>query len=262
MFREVWVASSFKGSSGEITTMSYISHHQRNQQTWLEAMHTAKYRHRVNFTGIAVTGWSRYDHMLSLCELLPSSIPSLAYALQTIAHGRIDYDLNMTVSRSFLGCDRMPLWEKSNEMTYISCTFPGHEMYEMMLQYDSILRLYDDTMSFVRLFITDIHLRQNYIHYKRNQECLQRLLYLEDQMIFFIDSFQRTCLNFFTPDIGPEWLQTYFMRKFKEVQHRINFIERTLKTQKSWLKRPLPNNTAPIVIQRRNTTINDLLRAF
>jgi hexosaminidase len=138
MFREVWVASSFKGSSGEITTMSYIAHHYRNQQTWLEAMHTAKYRFRVNFTGIAVTGWSRYDHMLSLCELLPSSIPSLAYTLQTIVHGRIDFQQNMTVSQSFLGCDRMPLWEKSTEITYISCRFPGKNK-NYLLQYENSL---------------------------------------------------------------------------------------------------------------------------
>ncbi|CAF1215914.1 unnamed protein product [Adineta steineri] len=259
MFHEVWVASSFKGSSGEITTMSYIGHHQRNQQTWLEAMYTASFRHRVNFTGIAVTGWSRYDHMLSLCELLPSSIPSLTYALQTIVYGHINNTQNVTISRSLLGCDRTPLWEKSADINFISCSFPGHEMYEMMYQYDGLTHIYDETMSFVRLYVTDIHLRQNYIHYKRSQECLQRLYSLEDQMIYFIDSFQRICLKFFTPDIGPEWLQTYFMRKLKEVQNRVNFIERTLKTQTSWLQRPLPNNTAPIAIKRRNFTISSLL---
>ncbi|CAF0770017.1 unnamed protein product [Rotaria sordida] len=258
MFREVWVASSFKGSSGETTTMSYIAHHQRNQQTWLETMYIASNRHKVNFIGIAVTGWSRYDHMLSLCELLPSSIPSLAYALQTIVYGYIDYEKNVTITRSLLGCDQIPLWEKSNRMTFISCSFPGHEMYEIMYHYDTILRQYEDAMSFVRLFITDIHLRQNYIHYKRSQECLQRLIYLEDQMIYFIDVFQRVCLNFFTPDIGSEWLQTYFMRKFREVQYRINFIERRLKVQKSWPQRPLPNNTAFIVVRRRNFTAINL----
>lgn len=105
--------------------MSYIGHHQRNQQTWLEAMFRAWSRHKVNFTGIAVTGWSRYDHMLSLCELLPSSIPSLAYALQTIVHGHINYNENVTISRSLLGCNQMPLWEKSTYFVYISCTFPG-----------------------------------------------------------------------------------------------------------------------------------------
>jgi hexosaminidase len=125
MFPEIWVASSFKGSSGEVTTMSYIAHHQRNQQTWLETMYTASYRHRINFTGIAVTGWSRYDHMLSLCELLPSSIPSLAYALQTIVYGYINFQKNETISKSLLGCDQMPLWEQSAHATPVSCTFPG-----------------------------------------------------------------------------------------------------------------------------------------
>ena len=28
-----------------------------------------------------LTGWSRYDHFLSLCELLPYSIPSMAFSL-------------------------------------------------------------------------------------------------------------------------------------------------------------------------------------
>lgn len=124
----------------------------------------------------------------------------------------------------------------------------------MMIQYVTILNLYEETISFVRLFVTDIHLRQNYIHYKRSQECLQRLLNLEDQMIYFINAFQRVCLNFFTADVGSEWLHTYFMRKFKEVQHRINFIERKLQSQSSWPQRPLPNNTALIVVKRRNST--------
>lgn len=125
MFPEVWVASSFKGSSGETTTMSYIGHHHRNQQTWLETMYIASERNKVNFSGIAVTGWSRYDHMLSLCELLPSSIPSLAYALQTIVFGHIDYERNITISTALLGCDRVPFWEKPTYVNFISCSFPG-----------------------------------------------------------------------------------------------------------------------------------------
>ena len=139
---------------------------------------------------------------------------------------------------------------------------PGHELYGMMYQYDAIHRQYEETMAFVRLYLTDIHIRQNYIHYKRSQECLERLVYLEEQMIYFINSFQHAALNFFTADIGPEWLQTYFMRKFREVQYRLSVIERTLRTQSSWPQRPLPNNTAPIIVKRRNITMNSLLRSF
>lgn len=105
--------------------MTYIGHHQRNQQTWLETMSIASIRNRINFTGIAITGWSRYDHMLSLCELLPSSIPSLAYSLQTIIHGHIDYFKNRTIAEGFLGCNQIPPWEKPVYYMYITCTFPG-----------------------------------------------------------------------------------------------------------------------------------------
>ena len=109
--------------------MSYIAHHQRNQQTWLETINIASNRHKINFVGFVVTGWSRYDHMLSLCELLPSSIPSLAYVLQTIVYGHIDYDRNVTISSSLLGCNRIPLWEKSTNITYILCSFPGKYLF-------------------------------------------------------------------------------------------------------------------------------------
>ena len=260
MFPEVWVASSYKGSSGEITTMSYIGHHYRNQQTWLEAMYIASEKYKVNFTGIAVTGWSRYDHMLSLCELIPSSIPSLVYTLQTIAFGRITKELNESISQMTLGCVQTPLWERSSYPIQISCTFPGHEMYEIMFQYDGIMRQYEETMSFVRLYVTDLHIGQNYIHYKRTEECLERLSTLENQMTYFIDAFQNICLLFFTSDIGPEWLQTYFMSQFKEVQKHINFIEVALKTQSSWPQRPLPKHVSRIVVKKRNSTNNYLLR--
>ena len=131
----------------------------------------------------------------------------------------------------------------------------GHELYEIMNHYVNLIGQYDETMSFVRLYLTDLHLRQNYIHYKRSQECLQRLYAIEEQMVYFIQSFQRVCLDFFTADIAPEWLQTYLMRKYREVQTKINFLHRTLKTQKHWPKRPLPNNTAMIVVKRRNFTL-------
>ncbi|CAF0761039.1 unnamed protein product [Adineta ricciae] len=260
MFPEVWVASSFKGSSGETATMNYIGHHQRNQQTWLETMYIAAQRYKVNFTGIAITGWSRYDHMLPLCEFLPSAIPSLVYTLQTVVHGHITQQLNESISQTVLGCTQMPLWERSSFPTFVSCSFPGHEMYEMMYKYDTVMRDYDETMSFVRLYVTDIHLRQNYIHYKRAEECLERLMPLEASMIHFLDAFQNACSLFFTADIGPEWLQTYFMRPFKEVQQRLNFVERSLKSQSWWSQRPLSKNISRITVKKRNMTMSSILR--
>lgn len=45
------------------------------------------HRFSKGFRGLALTGWQRYDHFAILCELLPSSIPSLLTSLSTVSKG-------------------------------------------------------------------------------------------------------------------------------------------------------------------------------
>ncbi|KAF9418532.1 hypothetical protein HW555_004681 [Spodoptera exigua] len=55
----------------------YVSNH----EAWLSHM---KENEQVNFIGIILTGWSRYDHYATLCELLPAALPSLASCLKVL----------------------------------------------------------------------------------------------------------------------------------------------------------------------------------
>jgi hypothetical protein len=52
-----------------------------DQVSWIKQLNLYIPTKWPNFDGIMITGWSRYDHFLSLCELLPYSIPSLAFSM-------------------------------------------------------------------------------------------------------------------------------------------------------------------------------------
>jgi hypothetical protein len=52
-----------------------------DQVSWINQLNSYIPTKWKNFDGVILTGWSRYDHFLSLCELLPYSIPSMAFSL-------------------------------------------------------------------------------------------------------------------------------------------------------------------------------------
>lgn len=79
VWKDVWIATAFKGATAPDRYYTDIAYHMENHQHWLEII--SKYSNQIRFKGIMLTGWQRYDHFSVLCELLPSSIPSLAVNL-------------------------------------------------------------------------------------------------------------------------------------------------------------------------------------
>lgn len=98
LYKGLWGASAFKGATHEIATTSDLKNYFDSQysikdtllfirlifidqESWIQQLNAYIPTKWKNFDGIIITGWSRYDHFLSLCELLPYSIPSLAFSL-------------------------------------------------------------------------------------------------------------------------------------------------------------------------------------
>ncbi|XP_032521320.2 hexosaminidase D-like isoform X1 [Danaus plexippus] len=80
VFPNVWAASAYKGASGSCEIWPVVSRYASNQQAWLKTV--KEYSSAVNFVGVVLTGWSRFDHYATLCELLPPSLPSLSICLK------------------------------------------------------------------------------------------------------------------------------------------------------------------------------------
>ncbi|PFX31648.1 Hexosaminidase D [Stylophora pistillata] len=96
-FPKIWTASAFKGATGPNSDFVTISKHVSNNLQWVEIM--SKISKKSDVLGIALTGWSRYDHYGTLCELLPAGIPSLAFCLKAIDEGQMNESLRKALSQ-------------------------------------------------------------------------------------------------------------------------------------------------------------------
>jgi hypothetical protein len=110
-----------------------------------------------------------------------------------------------------------------------------------MISLISIWSQVEEAELFVNKFVTDLHIKYDYIHIKRGEECLERLKPVVNLLKNFIETFQKSMDEIFPEQVAIEWLETYFMKRFHLVNQRYEFIVRALNEQKSWLPRPIPN---------------------
>ncbi|XP_013782816.1 hexosaminidase D-like [Limulus polyphemus] len=127
LFSPVWAASSFKGATGPSQYITDVFYHLQNHHSWLKAI--KKYENKVNFRGIVMTGWQRFDHFAVLCELLPVGIPSIAINLLYVQHGKIDSEVMKKV-QDILLCDNNLGLKQNFTVDEVICGFPGAKIYK------------------------------------------------------------------------------------------------------------------------------------
>ncbi|XGW05836.1 hypothetical protein V3C99_016304 [Haemonchus contortus] len=137
-FPKVWASSAYKGANFPAATFANLPHYEANNLHWLTYLREYRRSHKSpHFEGIIITGWSRYDHMATLCELLPTGTPSMVVNIQIALIGADkQYDslskktvsiVAKTLANQILGCEEVP-----NYVQYLDvreCKFPGREVY-------------------------------------------------------------------------------------------------------------------------------------
>eukprot|EP01138_Halocafeteria_seosinensis_P010248 gb/GECG01010466.1/.p1 GENE.gb/GECG01010466.1/~~gb/GECG01010466.1/.p1 ORF type:complete len:777 (+),score=84.93 gb/GECG01010466.1/:1-2331(+) len=74
----LWGASAFKGAASPDTSFPPVARHLSNHLSWVTRAES------TSLQGLVLTGWSRFNHTATLCETLPTGIPSLALNLSVI----------------------------------------------------------------------------------------------------------------------------------------------------------------------------------
>lgn len=127
VFKYIWCASAFKGATSSCQIMPILKHHTSNHEAWLRQLEL--YGNKIlNFRGIAFTGWSRYDHYATMCELLPCSIPSLCFCMKTWLSGSLNQEMQLSLSES-LGFPDGYQVEILKKMPHAQLNFPGGNIF-------------------------------------------------------------------------------------------------------------------------------------
>lgn len=238
IFGKIWIATAYKGASGELATLTSIQHHYLNHLSWIDVMRDKVSRNVVNFTGVAFTGWSRYDHFLQLCDLLPQAIPSLVFNLQLFQHGRLSEDKKQSITRD-LGCSsQIPWFGQHHSYASLTCTFPGHEVYEAMLPLGELLKSIQPNIEFAQKYMQPLNLDNNHLHKQRALEVKDKLNYNYQSLINFKDKFIKACDSVYYPDTAVEWLTVYLVPDLDKVHYILSKIK-SLWVVNDWKPRPL-----------------------
>ena len=115
-----WIGTAFKGARSSCAQVPDIRHYVGNHLAWMNMI--AQFG-VGDLSGIILTGWQRFDHFASLCELLPVAVPSLKCCLTALDKKKFDEeDANETFQQ--LGITQ-------SETT---SAFPGYELYKFIVE--------------------------------------------------------------------------------------------------------------------------------
>lgn len=245
VFPFIWAASAFKGAFGETLTIPNVKMHLENNEAWLEAM-SEQFNKFESFRGIVLAGWQRYDHFGTLCELLPSGVPSLVVNLLTVTQGYFDQQI-FNKFHKILQCTIYPsgsvdfesdlhLWNRAS-----GCFFPGSPVFRMTQHHDEAIKkvneyLYDVTIH--KAWLTDYNIRHNLTSIMRVDEGLTEYTSVYYPLTSLVRTARDALREVYDEYTVSEWIEQniypYIMKMEKLWKNGMD-----LKKAKVWPKRPL-----------------------
>lgn len=237
IFPKIWIGSAFKGATGSNQYLTNTAHYVQNHESWLSLVQ--EYGTRINFQGVILTGWQRYDHFAVLCELFAVAIPSLAMCLMTL-YGYNNYPLTPPEQIvKLLNCD-FPYGLVGPAFGTPKCHYPGADILEAVLRFQQF-KVDFETMikdSRVNGWITDFNIKHRFSSPQHVTSALLHINYLKKEFEEIDMEIREAMLEVYDNYTVNEWRETYIKPLEKQILYYLN-AKKTLLSRTSWPKRPL-----------------------
>ncbi|XP_068161990.1 hexosaminidase D [Antennarius striatus] len=206
---DLWVASSFKGSTSVYNCVPSTQRQVDNHLQWLKV--AASLSAGVILHGIALTGWQKYDHLSVLCELMPVALPSLVACLHTLKYGHFNAEAQNKVTET-LGISSVEV-EAMERTSAGETLFPGRRLAELIVELNSLLNSDD-----IRLFENDMFVRGWFSPYHRQRKMVTPLITMQihSQASTFlttlqqkVDALRGEMVRLYPDSTAQEWIEEH-----------------------------------------------------
>uniref|UniRef100_A0A3B1K4V7 beta-N-acetylhexosaminidase n=1 Tax=Astyanax mexicanus TaxID=7994 RepID=A0A3B1K4V7_ASTMX len=204
-FKGVWFASAFKGASDIDQRWTPINARLQNHLGWLKVIESMTEFPSIEYQGIALTGWQRFEHFTVLCEIFPVGIPSLAVCLQTLKHGSFNQEAENDVHQ-ILGCK---IQMEANNCEG-SGAFAGAEVYHTIQKIHNELQTSIQNIKadhFLRGSLSPYHQKYSFANPRNIGFFINTLKKLLEDWESTLKTFRTQMEDIFYPDAVEEWME-------------------------------------------------------
>lgn len=217
VFRNIWIASAFKGATGACAYVTNVMYHLDNHLTWIDEIHRMKMKFE-NIRGIAITGWQRYDHYAILCELLPQGLPCLAVCLAVLNKGTFTTDIHSEISQKLKFQSLLPL-NPLDGKDIPCCEFPGSDIYTATIE---LLRLETAYESFLHsegrtAWMNEYNLKRNFTNPMHLQSLLAQAIKILKNLKQLHSRLRKSLKAIYLPDTVEEWCSVHLVSKIERL---------------------------------------------
>ncbi|KAK3912819.1 Hexosaminidase D [Frankliniella fusca] len=237
-FKNIWIASAFKGATGPDELLTNFTYHLENHMSWMAIVE--QFKHQVNFRGIMMTGWQRYDHFSVLCELLPIGIPSLILNLYYIQNYKHTYFMD-TPSKllDLLQCDiTFPPHGGGSQ-----CAFPGARILNIAQRFYLLKNELDNPLTGInnpvaRGWLSDENIKWNFSNPHQVEAATGDIDRFKMELTNLKTEFRHASADIYDKYTIEEWIETN-MQPYEKRLDNLWVAREKLLMRADWPRRPL-----------------------
>ncbi len=192
-----------------------------------------------------MTGWSRYDHMQAVCEILPASIPSLALSLNQLVYFNETETFVYSKTKEQTKCnyDKSPTGflltidnnlrisnsvKQLNENGLYQCDFPGSNIYKWILILKLIINDFNFKHQRYSSVLNKYSLQYKFFNSMVYEKATKYYPYIKEQFKLLETIGEKEFDKYFYADLFEEIVNVYILSNFESIDESILKLNKTL----------------------------------